>query len=153
VIESSPLYTEQQEFPFRRALFVVFFLMFAAIPAFLDLPLWMTLGILAMGVLVAGILNSLLILRVVITNEHLEFGFWISSPKLVLSDIKHVELVAIPKLAGAGVHRWREFWVYNANWGRGLKVMTDKKAYMIGSDNPEQLYAALQDAMRRPAAS
>lgn len=147
------LYKETQEFPFRRGLFFLFFLMFASIPVFLDIPWWMSTGILLIGLLVAALIHSFMIMRVEITREHFHFGYWVSAPKVTLQDIQHIEVVDIPKMAGAGIHRWREYWVYNANWGRGLKVHTAKKKYMVGSDSPEQLHSALKDVIRRKPVS
>jgi len=149
VSDLAAIYTETQEFPFRRGIFLIVLMAFAAIPLFLKLPWWMTGGILIIGCLVAALINSVLILHVRLTTATLEFGFWFSSPEIQLPEIVNPEVVDIPIAAGIGMHYYKGNRVYNARFGRGVKISTSKKQYIIGSGNPEQLRSAILGALPR----
>lgn len=148
-MQETAIHTESQVFPYRVALVLVVFLSCALIPVFLSIPWWMTVGFLLIGILAAALVNSVMTLRIEVTQTALEFGYWFSAPKIPLAEIQDLEVVDIPKLAGVGMHIYKLYRVYNANFGRGIKFHTPKRKFMIGSDNPEQLLSILNTAIPR----
>jgi len=143
------IHSETQVFPFKNAIIIVVFLCFALIPVFLTLPWWMIIGILLIGILSAALINSIMTLRIELTQTALEFGYWFSSPKINLSEIENPEVVEIPKLAGIGMHYYKKYFIYNARFGRGVQFSTLKKKYIIGSDHPDQLLSMLNSVLPR----
>jgi hypothetical protein len=86
-------------------------------------------------------------LSVTVTATEFQFGFPIWHRKMPLSQIQVGAVVHIPFWYGIGVHYIRGMWVYNAKLGRGLEITVGGKRYLIGSDQPERLQAALFDRL------
>jgi hypothetical protein len=147
------VYSETQEFSYRILVTIGVFLVSAAIPLYAELPSWMLPGVLVFAFLIAALVHSFMILRVSITTTTLEFGFRLFSPEISFADIEETAVVSIPIAAGIGIHYHQYTWVYNAKFGQGLKVKTSKKQYIIGSDTPEKLQAALLGTMPRKTPS
>jgi hypothetical protein len=83
-------------------------------------------------------------LVVQLTPTHLNFGFPIWKVTLSTDDFDVGDVVNIPITAGAGVHYWRGKTFFNARMGSGLEIVTEKRTYVIGSDDPEQLSETLR---------
>ena len=113
----------------------------------------------AVPALVGGLLVAALALwgfsrlNVKISATDVQFGFPIWHRRIPVSAIYVGEIVRIPLWYGIGLHYAGGMWVYNARLGRGLIIAINGKRYLIGSDNPERLQAALlQVAPRRKPA-
>ena len=143
------IHSETQEFPNKTLIVFATFASIAFIPFVLSLPWWMVAGIMIVAVLLAALVYSVMILRIEVTQTTLEFGYWFSAPKISLTDIRDLEVIDIPKLAGIGRHNYKRYHVYNARFGRGIQFTTAKRKYMVGSDQPDQLLSILNTAMPR----
>lgn len=78
-------------------------------------------------------------LVVQLSPTHLIFGFPVWKVRLLTDDFEFGDVVTIPWTAGAGVHYWRGKTYFNARMGSGLEIVTDKRTYVIGSNDPDQL--------------
>jgi len=86
-------------------------------------------------------------LRVVVTATQLLFGFPVWKKRLRLDMITVGGVVAIPFMAGFGIHFWGKRMYINAKMGKGVEVIAKDRKYVIGSDSPEKLDNALKSAV------
>ena len=102
---------------------------------------WIGLAAMVLVLVVCWLFRKLM---VQLTPTYLIFGFPIWKVKLPTDDFEIGEVVTIPVTAGAGVHYWRGKTYFNARMGGGLEIVTDKRTYVIGSNDPEQLSETLR---------
>ncbi|HEY3294893.1 MAG TPA: hypothetical protein VGL38_05610 [bacterium] len=92
-------------------------------------------------------------LNIAVTTTDFRFGFLIWHRRVPADRVQVGEIAHIPMWYGIGLHFVGGQWVYNAKLGRGVQVVINGRRYLIGSDNPERLQAALlQVAPRRSKA-
>lgn len=83
-----------------------------------------------------------------ITPTRIIFGMPIYKKNFALSTIEVGEIEKIPLRAGIGIHGCGSRWVYNAHLGQGVSLKTDSgTTYLLGSEQPERLLAALKQAV------
>lgn len=72
--------------------------------------------------------------------------------RIALGEIASTQVVKIPWHRGYGVRRTGHGWLYNV-WGRrAVKLeLTDGRTFTIGSDEPEALLAAIEQARQQRA--
>lgn len=95
------------------------------------------------GVMILLALWGFSSLRVTVTNTELRFGYPIWHRRVPVSQIQVGDVVRIPFWYGIGLHYVGRMWVYNARLGRGVMITIKGRRYLIGSDDPERLQAAL----------
>jgi len=89
-------------------------------------------------------------LNTIVSTTELRFGFPVWHRRVALGKVTVGEVTKIPLWYGIGLHYVGGLWVYNARLGRGVIVVVDGRRYLIGSETPERLQAALlQVAARR----
>jgi hypothetical protein len=86
-------------------------------------------------------------LDIVVTPTRLTFGLPIFKKNFALTALEVGGIEKISWLAGIGIHRWRSHWVFNAHFGRGVRLKAGRTYYLLGSEQPERLLAALQQAV------
>jgi hypothetical protein len=116
---------------------------------------WISVPLAAGFVAVMAIFSSLHV-EVDQTTVVANFVGGVLRRRIPLDDIEGAEVVNIPWHRGWGMRRTRHGWLYNV-WGRRaveLKL-TDGSTFTIGSDQPEALLTAIEQAraQRAPAAA
>src|SRR5690606_4250002 len=113
------------------------------------LPVVVTVPILV-GV---GLMFSSMTVR--IADGRLEWWFGKGFPRYskALSDIESVAVWPSRGFA-LGIHWTRDGWLYNVSGMKGVHVsMRDGSRFIVGSDEPEALYSALNAALQTPVIS
>jgi hypothetical protein len=82
-------------------------------------------------------------LDVTVSSTEFRFGFPLWHRRVAVAELQAGEVVRIPIWYGIGLHFVRGVWGYNARFGRGVTVVIKGRPYLIGSDDPERLQAAL----------
>ena len=78
---------------------------------------------------------------------------WSFGPGLIrksapLDQIANARLWRMPFIGGWGIHWTREGWLYNVSGMRGVAItLKNGKSFVLGSDEPEQLIAAVEYAL------
>jgi hypothetical protein len=155
VLSGTAIYEEHQSFWVLNVIVILFAIglvlavvLTGANPAAMKPEdLYSTLG--ALG-LAAFALWGFSRLNLMVSTTEFRFGFPIWHRRVAVSRIQVGEITRIPLWYGIGLHFVGGMWVYNARLGRGVMVVIGGRRYLIGSEHPEQLQAALlQVAPRR----
>ncbi|MBI5059745.1 hypothetical protein HZB60_08200 [candidate division KSB1 bacterium] len=99
--------------------------------------------------LIALFLWGFLELRVVITMSEVRFGFPFWRKRFPLKAVSVGDVVQLTVWNGIGIHRVARGWVFNARFGRAVEIFAGGVRYLIGSNDPERLQAALLRAAPR----
>ena len=113
-----------------------------------DVPLATAIMLLA-SLAFAAALWGLTQLKVIVTPTEIRFGFPFFRKRFPLAKIRVGDVTKIAFLAGLGIHFWGGRWVFNARFGRGVLITSGRFEYLIGSDHPERLQAALMQVVPR----
>jgi len=74
--------------------------------------------------------------------------------RVPLDEIAAAEIVTVPWYHGWGIRRRAQGWMYNVSGRRAVKLtLPDDRTFTIGSDQPEALLAAIEQARGRSAAA
>jgi hypothetical protein len=102
----------------------------------------------ALLMVVVGWLWSSLTVRIVDGTLHLRFGPGFPRKSVSLADIAAVEVTRTTFWEGWGVHLTRRGWLYNVSGFDAVLVRQhDGKSFMVGTDEPRRLKAALERAL------
>lgn len=117
---------------------------------------WTAAAVAAVALLAAAAVFSSL--TVAVDDEMLRwhFAFGALARTVPRADVAGAELTATTLLDGIGIHRGPRGWVYNVALGPAIRVVRrDGSAFLLGTDDPGGLVAALAPAgdVRRPGAS
>jgi len=105
----------------------------------------------AVALLAIGWFWSSLTVRVADGVLRLQFGLGVPRKSVPVADIATVEVTRTRFWEGWGVHRTRRGWLYNvAGFDAVLVRLKDGKSFLVGTDEPRRLKAALDRTM--PAA-
>jgi hypothetical protein len=98
--------------------------------------------------LALGWLWSSLTVRIAEGALQLRFGLGFPRKSVPLADIAAVEVTRTGFWDGWGLHRTRRGWLYNVSGLDAVLVhRKDGKSFLVGSDEPRRLKAALERAM------
>lgn len=145
----TPLHRESQTFYFRELLLAVVFGCFVAIVLMYKMPPPVAAFVLLNGLAVTLLVWSFTKLNIIVTPSEIRFGFAIYRKRFAAENVLVGDIEQIPTAAGIGVHRYRNRWVINARMGRGVALLNGKTRYLIGSNQPERLHAALLQVAKR----
>ena len=109
---------------------------------------WLILG--SLVVFLAVILALFASLTVEIDAEHLRirFGIGLIRKRFPLDQIDTCRPVSNPWIYGWGIRLTPHGWLYNVSGQKAVEIkMKSGKTYRIGTDEPEILTAALQEAL------
>lgn len=101
------------------------------------------------GATMAGLLYTFRSLTVSIDEDHINvtFGDWLNLKQIKLAYIQSVEVRKMSPLSGWGIHYVGDGWLYNVYGLEAVKVtMKSGKKIYIGTDEPELLLKAIEDA-------
>ena len=125
----------------------------AAIIPLAALPVWLA-GIATATWLILGsmvvVLSLFASLTVEIDAEHLRirFGIGLIRKRFPLDQIDTCRPVSNPWIYGWGIRLTPHGWLYNVSGQKAVEIkMKSGKTYRIGTDEPEILTAALQEAL------
>jgi hypothetical protein len=144
------LYEEKQTFALRNliiaiALVVAVFGLWLGKPVMLE-SVGVTLSVLILvGILLWGFSSF----RVRIMPTELQFGFPFYTKHVPYDKLRLGDIAPIPFWYGMGIHFIRGMWVWNARLGRGVQIDVGRWKYLLGSDHPEKLQAALMERTRQ----
>jgi len=80
------------------------------------------------------------------------FGFGLVRKRFRLSEILSAKPVRNGWYHGWGIHRLQNGWVYNVSGFGAVEIeLSDGSAHRIGTDEPQALAAAIEQARRLPA--
>jgi hypothetical protein len=88
-------------------------------------------------------------MKVMVTPTMLRFGFPFYMKRVPLDKLKVGEIAPLSFWYGMGIHYIRGMWVWNARLGHGVRIDVGRTKYLIGSDHPERLQAALMERTRQ----
>jgi hypothetical protein len=145
----SPIYTERQPMQFRGLIAAMVFVLLI-VSAVLGKGqaqevLWTAL---LSAALIAAIW-FLTIFRIVVTSREVRFGYPFWRKRLALDVVRVGDIERISAWAGIGIHYWLGKWVFNAHFGRGVMLRTERASYLVGSLEPEKFQNALLNLARR----
>lgn len=108
----------------------------------LFLPAWAKVICYAATVLLFLASLNLICLKVIITQDYLQFGFGIFKKKLLWSEIKKVTIEE--KLSryfnSFGIRTGRDRRIgYLANWGQGIEIQTESRKYYFSTKQPDKI--------------
>jgi hypothetical protein len=148
-----PLYEHTQVGWVLRASFALGALLLLVVtvaPGVQQVPAALLLGG-AVALLAIGWFWSSLTVRVGDGVLRLQFGLGVPRKSVPVADIATVEVTRTRFWEGWGVHRTRRGWLYNvAGFDAVLVRLKDGKSFLVGTDEPRRLKAALDRTM--PAA-
>jgi len=76
------------------------------------------------------------------------------SRRIPLDEISAAEVVTVPWYHGWGIRKRAHGWMYNVSGRRAVRLaLPDDRTFTIGSDQPEALLAAIEQARGRSAAA
>jgi hypothetical protein len=104
------------------------------------------------SVVAVFILLSMFSLTTVVsdTDVHVWFGVGLIRRRIALNRITSTELVQNHWIYGWGVHWIPDGWLWNVSGLEGVELaLVSGRRFRIGTDEPEQLAAAIQGALRR----
>ncbi len=94
-------------------------------------------------------------LTVIVEDDVLRFyfgpGFW--ERRIPLDDVQRATRVRTSLLHGWGIHRTPHGWLYNVSGLDAVEVETSTETFRIGTDEPERLRQALDQARPNSPAS
>jgi hypothetical protein len=97
---------------------------------------------------IAGILFSSLTVEV--TDRVLSWRFgpgWIRK-QVNLSEVERIEVIRIHWLWGWGIHLTPKGWLYNVSGMKAVQIrLRSGKSFLLGTDEPERLQAAIEQGM------
>jgi len=97
----------------------------------------------------AGLMLAFSRLTVVVDEARVSVGFGggLARRRFELHTIESASAIKTPWLAGWGIRRTRQGWLYNA-WGRGAVQLrfAGGRRFSIGTDEPDALLAAIERA-------
>lgn len=102
------------------------------------------------GATMAGLVYTFRSLTVTIDKKNVSimFGGWLNLKQIKLDFIESCETKRLSPLSGWGVHYVGDGWLYNVYGLDSVKVtLKSGKIIYIGTDEPEVLCAALEDAV------
>jgi hypothetical protein len=102
----------------------------------------------ALAAVAAGLMWSRLTVR--IDGERLRWSFGLGWPRFSapLAEITAVEVTRTTFWQGWGIRRTRDGWLYNiSGWDAVLVTRRDGKRFLLGTDEPRRLRAALERAI------
>jgi hypothetical protein len=126
-------------------LVAVFFLLALdrLVPTVRGIPLSLT-GILAM----CGFLFSSLTIRITDRALRWQFGPGLIRKEVALKEIERIEVTKTTFLQGWGIHYTSRGWLYNVSGFQAVAVtLKGGKRFLLGTDEPEQLQAAIRHAL------
>ncbi len=123
------------------------FMLIIAVITWFTVP-WVSLVLAITGLMMLFTYGGL---QTTVTRQEIAVGFGILGSKVLrlkteeIADIELAEFAPIADFGGYGI-RWNgQIWAYYMRGTKGIKLTTAKgKKYIIGSDNPEELYAITQ---------
>lgn len=147
--KETPIHRETQTSPLRIPLILVVsgMMLFGAWQ--IREEQWQSALMIGLALIAGGITWGLTEFFVEVFPRELHFGFPIWRKRVLLDELAVGEVETIPFGAGMGIHFYRNRWVYNARLGRGVAITANKRNYLLGSDQPERLQAALLAAAKR----
>lgn len=81
---------------------------------------------------------------------HVYFGFGIIHRRIPYSKIKQVNVVRTPWYYGWGIRSAPHGWMFNVSGLGGVEIVfKNKERFRIGSNQPNQLYAAIQQRLSK----
>jgi len=102
----------------------------------------------ALLMVVAGWLWSSLTVRIADGALQLRFGLGFPRKSVGLADIAGAEVTRTNFWEGWGIHRTRRGWLYNVSGFDAVLVRRrDGKSFLVGTDEPRRLKAALERAL------
>ncbi|MCK4236641.1 MAG: hypothetical protein KAX38_05950 [Candidatus Krumholzibacteria bacterium] len=121
---------------------------FIALLVFVEAP---PIGIaVLLCLLVCFILFGALTVEVTDTEVHLRFGPGLIRKSFSISDIRRVEVVRNAWYFGWGIRRIPRGWLYNVSGLNAIELeMSDGHLNRIGTDQPEELLAAIEKVRRK----
>ena len=139
----SPIFEEKQTLQFRGIilLLVVGSLVASGIAAHGETRDFIWIGIISVFLFV--LMWSLFVFRIRITDTDLRFGYPFWWRRIPLGEVRVGDVEAISFWAGIGVHYWSGRWVYNAHFGRGVRIRAGNSDYLVGSLKAEEFQNAL----------
>ncbi|WP_157288494.1 hypothetical protein [Uliginosibacterium gangwonense] len=98
----------------------------------------------SVAAVIAGLFSSLTV-RVSDRFLHWQFGFGLIRKRVVLAQIQHYEIVRTTIIDGWGIHYTRRGWLYNVSGFDAIAfTLKDDKRFLLGSDDVQTLYKALE---------
>ncbi len=93
-------------------------------------------------------------LTVRVTDEEMvvSFGVGLVRKRIPLRDIEEVRAVRNPWYYGWGIHVTPRGWLYSVSGLDAVEIETVKSRFMVGTDEPQRLLRALQEARARAGA-
>jgi hypothetical protein len=106
--------------------------------------LFSVIGILA----ICGFLFSSLTIQITDRVLRWQFGPGLIRKEVPLHDIQKAEVIGTTFLQGWGIHHTTRGWLYNVSGFQAVAVRLEGgKQFLLGTDEPEQLLAALRHAI------
>jgi hypothetical protein len=106
--------------------------------------LFTVIGILA----ICGFLFSCLTIQITDRALRWQFGPGLIRKEVPLHDIDKAEVIGTTFLQGWGIHYTTRGWLYNVSGFQAVAVrLKSGKQFLLGTDEPEQLLAALRHAI------
>jgi hypothetical protein len=112
-----------------------------------ETPFWLTPLLILIGLLLIFMYVNFRSLEVKVQGRSLEFGFGIFKKRFSLSDIISCEETTITfgEFLGIGIRRGFDGTIcYNTRFGKGVRIKTKGKVYVLTSNNPQALCEALK---------
>ena len=105
-----------------------------------------------------GVMATFSSLKVTVDDASVTAGFTggVLRRRIAVDEIASAEVVAVPWYRGWGMRRMGHGWLYNVSGRAAVKLgLTDEGTFTIGSDQPETLLAAIEQAraQRAPTAA
>ena len=110
-------------------------------------PALAIVGLVMVILLAAAVVFAQLNVRVGDGEVSWRFGFGLLEHRIPISEIVNATVVTNPIIAGYGVRRLADGWLYNVSGTKAVElVMRDGSRVRIGSDEPEALKQAIAAA-------
>jgi hypothetical protein len=110
----------------------------------LPVPALATVGLMLVMLLASALVFTRLNVRVGTGEVSWRFGLGLLEHRIPISDIVSATVVTNPIIAGFGVRRLPDGWLYNVSGTKAVELMIrDGRRVRIGSDEPEALAQAI----------
>ena len=115
-----------------------------------ELPALIPAGIM---MLCLSLFHSLTV-RVTVNDISLSFGVGLIQKEFMIGDVEQASIVRTRWYHGWGIKKIWGGWLYNVSGFDAVQLkMRNGKVYQIGTDQPDQLLAAITDAMQHSGRS
>lgn len=112
---------------------------------------WVMLAIGAIMVLVLALFHSLTV-EIVRGELRIRFGVGLIRKRFAIGEIVEVHPIRTRWWYGWGIRLTPHGWLFNVSGFDAVKIeLASGKKYLIGTDQPDRLRAAIESAMKRPS--